>query len=117
MSDRGSDRERKVRQWYQDRGWLAFRAPASLGVADVVAMRAGTDPFTLQPQSRWAHVALCEVKSTVAGPYHSFGPEARQRLSAAARQAGAVAVLAWWPPRGELKFLYESDWPKGKETK
>jgi hypothetical protein len=29
-----------------------------------------------------------------------------------AERAGATAVLAYWPPRGKLRFIYEEDWPK-----
>ena len=96
---RGTQRELAVRDWLRDRDWLAFRAPASLGVADVVALKDGSRP------------RLVEVKSTVAGPYHAFVPKDRERLRFAARLAGADAYLAWWPIRGELRWLHESEWP------
>lgn len=97
---RGTDRERAVVKRLRGEGWLAFRAPASLGVADVLALRAGSP-------SR-----LIEVKSTsTRGPYNDFGPADRQRLRDAARLAGAEAWLAWWPLRRELMWLAESDWP------
>jgi Holliday junction resolvase len=95
----GTQRERAVRDWLRERDWLAFRAPASLGVADVVALRDGSRP------------RLIEVKSTAQGPYEHFGPAARDRLRFAARLAGADALLAWWPPRGQLRFIAESEWP------
>lgn len=97
---RGAQRERGVRDWLGSAGWLAWRAPASLGVADVVALRRGCCPL------------LVEVKSTAAGPYERFGPADRERLSLAARRAGADAWLAWWPPRGELRFIAEAEWPR-----
>ena len=100
MSSRGTQRERAVRDWYAKRDWVAFRAPASLGCADVVALKDGERPH------------LCEVKSTGGGPYERFGPAARLRLSAVARMAGGVAVLAWWPSRGVLRFIPESEWPR-----
>lgn len=101
MSDRGrgAQRERAVRAWFSERDWLAFRAPASLGVADVVAMKDGKRP------------QLVEVKSTAAGPYEHFRPADRQRLMFAAELAGADAVLAWWPSRGKLRFIDASEWP------
>lgn len=95
----GTQRELAVRNHLRDRDWLAFRAPASLGVADVVALRDGSRP------------RLIEVKSTAQGPYESFGPAARQKLLLAAELAGADAYLAWWPKHGELRWLHSSEWP------
>jgi Holliday junction resolvase len=99
VSQRGHQRERAVKDWHVDRDWLAFRAPASLGVADVVALRDGSRP------------RLIEVKSTAQGPYEHFGPSDRERLSQAAKLAGANAFLAWWPPRGKLRMIPEAEWP------
>ena len=100
MNRRGIQRERQVRDRLLKDDWVAFRAPASLGCADVVALRDGSRP------------RMIEVKSTAQGPYEHFGPAARLRLSATARLAGADALLAWWPSRGQLHWLPESDWPK-----
>ncbi len=97
---RGHDRERAVVAYLGDRDWLAFRAPASLGVADVVALRDGS-------RSR-----LVEVKSTAQGPYERFGPAERAKLAGAAALAGAEAWLAWWPPRGQLRWIAEQEWPE-----
>lgn len=100
MSSRGTQRERAVRDRLASDDWLAFRAPASLGVADVVALRDGS------------RTRLIEVKSTAGGPFEHFGPRARERLRFAARLAGADASLAWWPPRGALRWIPESEWPR-----
>lgn len=100
---RGTDRERAVKTWYEDKGFIAFRAPASLGFADVVAMRSTGEG--------WSEVHLVECKSTAAGPYEHFRPANRERLKEAAEQAGAEAWLAWWPSRGELKFIHSGNWP------
>ena len=97
---RGIDRERKVRDLLANDDWLAFRAPASLGCADVIALRAGSRP------------RLIEVKSTHRGPYHSFGPEDRRKLKLAAELAGATAELCWWPPRAKPRFIDSSEWPE-----
>ena len=96
----GTRRERQVRDYLADRDWLAFRAPASLGVADVVALRAGSRP------------RLIECKATAQGPYEHFGPAARERLRAAAALAGADAFLAWWPSRGSLRMIPAEEWPR-----
>jgi Holliday junction resolvase len=98
-SGRGIQRERAVRAKLQDQDWLAFRAPASLGCADVIALRAGSRP------------RLIEVKSTAGGPYEHFGPRDRERLSLAGQLAGADCYLAWWPPRGSLIWIPEESWP------
>ena len=96
---RGHDRERALRAKLQADDYIAFRAPASLGVADVVALKAGERPM------------LIEVKSTAGGPYEHFGPQDRSELSLAAEMAGAVAWLVWWPPRGKPKWIGENEWP------
>lgn len=96
---RGHARERALVHLLRDEGWFAMRAPASLGVADVVALKEGQ------------RARLIEVKSTAAGPFHSFGPADRAALSLAAEIAGANAYLVWWPPRGERKWIAEWDWP------
>lgn len=77
---------------------MAFRAPASLGVADVVALKKGHTPH------------MIESKSTLT-PYSHFLPADRQRLSVAAAAAGAEAWLVWWPKHGKLKAIPESEWP------
>lgn len=107
---RGTQRERAVKAWYEERDFVAFRAPASLGFADVIAMRKGTisESSLLGPL---ADVHFVECKSTAGGPYEHFRPEARKRLRNAAIRAGAEAWLAWWPSRGELKFIHSDDWP------
>lgn len=91
-----------MRDLLRNEDWIAFRAPASLGVADVIALRDGNRP------------RLIEVKSTAAGPYHSFGPKDRAALSLAARLAGADAFLYWWPPRGRMHVIGEDEWPTGR---
>jgi Holliday junction resolvase len=100
MSQRGIQRERAVRNQLLEQDWLAFRAPASLGVADVIALRDGSRP------------RLIEVKSTAQGPYEHFGPRDRAELSHAATLAGADAFLAWWPARGQLRWIPECEWPR-----
>ncbi len=102
---RGIQRERDVRDLLRDDDWIAFRAPASLGVADVVALKVGHRP------------RLYEVKSTAGGPYERFSPADRARLSLAGRMAGADVFLAWWPPRGKLRWIAEAEWPVARRLK
>lgn len=96
----GTRRERQVRDILAKQDWITFRAPASLGCADVVALRDGSRP------------RFVEVKGTAAGPYSGFSRAARARLSGTARLAGAEAWLAWWPPNGTLRWIAESEWPR-----
>lgn len=98
-SQRGIQRERDLVNRLKEEGWFAMRAPASLGVADVVALKAGEQPM------------MIEVKSTTAGKYASFGPEDREALSEVAAAADARAFLVWWPKRKQPEWIPEDDWP------
>jgi len=100
VAGRGHQRERAVKLHLQERDWWVSRAAGSLGDADLVALKAGKRPM------------LIEVKSTAGGPYERFGPADRARLLFAADLADADAVLAWWPPRGKLRFIPAKEWPR-----
>lgn len=99
MSDRGVDRDRRVRDLLASEDWFAVCSRGSHGCADVVAIRVGSVPKVVQ------------VKSTAKSPYERFGPGDRAELSAAARLGGAQALIAWWPPRGRLRWIPEDEWP------
>ena len=96
---RGHNRERAVKARLEGEDWWVARAAGSLGDADLVALKDGKRP------------RLVEVKSTAGGPYERFGPCERAALLLAARIAGADAVLAWWPPRGKLRWIWPGEWP------
>lgn len=96
---RGHTRERQIRKRLEEEGWWVTRAAGSLGDADLVALKAGEKPL------------MVECKSDARGPYNNFGPKDRAELLAAARRAGADALLASWPPRGSLEFIPPSEWP------
>lgn len=100
MSKLGIQRERQVRERLEKEGYAVVRAAGSLGCIDLVA---GKDGFTL----------AIEVKADAEkyGPFNNFGPSKRKALKDLAIQAHWTAVLAWWPPRGELKWLFPYDWP------
>lgn len=95
----GHNRERKIKALLETEGWFVIRAPGSLGFADLVALKAGETP------------RMIEVKGTTAGPYAGFGPVSRTLLSKAAKQAGAIAELAYWPAHKTLQWIAESEWP------
>lgn len=96
----GTRRERQVRDYLMDRDWIVFRPGASLGVADLVALRDGHRPM------------LVQVKGSAGGPYEHFRPAERLRLVATAKLCGAAPVLAWWPPRGKLRMIGPEEWPR-----
>lgn len=99
-SRRGNSRENKVRDLMTDQGWFAMCGRASLGPADVLAVKDGEKP------------RLIQVKSCAASPYAHFPPLDRRLLVEAAFIAGGIAVLAWWPPRArEPKWILWHDWP------
>ena len=102
MSSRGHNRERAVKLLLQQEDWWVARAAGSLGDADLVALKEGKRP------------RLIEVKSTAGGPYEHFRPLERAALLFAARLAGADAVLAWWPPRGRLHWIWPDEWPEAQ---
>ncbi len=99
---RGHNRERAVKRLLEMDGWLVVRAAASLGIADLVALKAEHKPRVL------------EVKSTTDGPYKNFGPADRAALKDAAEKAGADAFLIWWPPYRDQQWIGPSDWPGGE---
>jgi len=110
MANRGHARERQVKAHLQEQGWWVSRAAGSLGDADLVALRKDR---TLRNDRRTSIAWMVEVKSnTNGGPFMNFRPADRKRLSEAAKLAGAEAVLAFWPPRKPLRFIFESSWPK-----
>jgi hypothetical protein len=54
---------------------------------------------------------LVEVKSDHRSPYENFRSLQRETLVCEAARAGARAVLAHWPPRGQLRLIPSSEWP------
>jgi len=110
---RGSHRERQVRDLLREQGWEVFRCAGSKP-CDLVALRCNgrftSGPDFGMPSS--AEVRLIEVKAgDHGGPFENFRPADRQALSQAAQRAGAEAWLVWWPPRREPQWIAEPDWP------
>jgi Holliday junction resolvase len=97
-AQRGRSRERAVADHMRERDWIVLKG-TSFGVCDLAALKAGQRP------------RLIEVKSDVDGPYANFRKAQRAALVAVARLAGADALLAWWPPRGTLRFIPSTEWP------
>lgn len=110
MSNFGHQRERQVKKLLEEEGWFVIRAPASLGVADLVAIRnqAHYPRLLLRPEVRFIE---CKANEK-GGPYMNFRPEDRQALLDAAEKAGARAELAFWPKRGNLTWIGSEAWPK-----
>jgi Holliday junction resolvase len=100
-SRRGHQRERDLVRLLRedDDPWIALRAPASLGVADVLAVRRG-------------EILLLELKSTSApSPFSAFGPADRRALLDAAATAGGDCYLVHWPPRRPPRWIPPEEWP------
>ena len=97
-SRRGHQRERDLVRLLRADGWIALRAPASLGVADVIAVRAG-------------EIRLIEVKSTTRSAWSGFPPADRRALLGAAKTAGGEAWLYWHPPRRPARWIGPDEWP------
>ncbi len=97
-ASRGANRENQVKDILEEEGWIVVRGAGSKGI-DLIALKADDYP------------RIIEVKATSKGPFESWGPKERRELSDAAQIAGALPELAWWPPRGELIWLTEADWP------
>jgi Holliday junction resolvase len=97
-AQRGRSRERAVADHLRERDWIVLKG-TSFGVCDLAALKDGHRP------------QLIEVKSDSSGPYANFRKPQRGALVAVAAMAGAEAVLAWWPPRGKLRFIPSTEWP------
>ncbi len=98
--DRGAKRERQVRDWLTERDWVVIHTRPGTNFCDVVALKVGLP------------TRFVEVKSTAGGPYEHFRREDRLDLIAVAALAGAEPWLAWWPPRGELRWIPMIEWPR-----
>jgi Holliday junction resolvase len=96
----GHDRERKLAAQLGEDNWFVMRAAGSLGVADLVCLKAGRQPMML------------EVKATSRGPFSGFPPADRRELLARAEQAGARAFLVHWPKHGKPTWYAPPEWPK-----
>ena len=101
----GVRRERQVRDVLAKQDWIVFRPGASLGCADLVALKDGNRPM------------LVQVKGSSVSPYNDFGPAERLRLVLTAKLAGATPVLAWYPPRGQLRWIHAHEWPRPGERR
>lgn len=94
----GRARERQVAEQLRSAGWVVLKG-TTFGVCDLAAFRRGDMPM------------LIEVKSTSGGPYERFSPTDREVLALEAERGGARAVLAYWPPRKQLRLIPSSEWP------
>lgn len=96
----GTKRENQVKAGLEADGWVVIRAPASIGAADLVALKRGFPPKIIQVKA-----------NKDGGPYANFRREERAELARIAHQAGGVAELCWWPPHGKCRWLAAAVWP------
>ena len=109
---KGTAVEHKVRKRLLAEGWVVYRGAASLGSADLIALRKKMAPVPSEGWGPLAQVLLIQVKANKSGgPYKNFQPAERSSLSAEAAKAGAEAILVHWPPNGEETWLREHEWP------
>lgn len=113
-SQRGNARENAVARVLRADGWIVGSMRQAAGGGDLIASRLRGDSYLGAgdgPPLPCAEVRLVEVKSTAGGPYERFGPRDRLAMKVAAGIAGATAWLAWWPPRGDLRWIPSEEWP------
>jgi len=108
----GNARELKVMDLLASEGWLCASRRHIGGAGDILAVRRYRD----EPPSEYGlyetpEARLIEVKSTTRSPWVTFGPKDRQDLVDTALTYGAEPVLAWWPPRGKLRWIRPSEFP------
>lgn len=107
-ASRGASREHQVKRLLEAEGWAVTRGAGSHGCADLwAALRHGRVGLVQDVTV----LRLIQVKTDKRGPFANFGPKDRGELSALAAQTGGTAELAHWPPRGELRWYAESEWP------
>lgn len=99
---KGHGRERALKRVLEHEGWIVFRAPASLGVCDLIALKAGETP------------RMVEVKANDGSPFMNFRWKDRADLLEAAGVAGAEAWLVHWPARRDPTWIAASAWPEGR---
>lgn len=85
----------------EEEGWLVVRAAGSLGIADLIALKATHKPRMIEVKSD-------DVKF---GPFNNFGPTRRAEFLAKAGQAGAEPELIYWPPHGSMHVVPVDAWP------
>jgi hypothetical protein len=108
----GNARELKVMDLLASEGWLCASRRHIGGAGDILAIREWHDPEAMGEAPAYGTDAmLIEVKSTTRSPWVTFGPKDRQDLVDTALTYGAEPVLAWWPPRGKLRWIRPSEFP------
>lgn len=95
---KGAVKERLLMTRLEAAGWICYRSAGSHGNADLIALREGCRPLLIQ------------VKADASGAFGHFGPEARYDLYAEAKNAGALALLAWCKPRGPVEWFLAPLW-------
>jgi Holliday junction resolvase len=110
----GNTRELRVMDVLAEEGWLCASRRHIGGAGDVLAIRENSFQC-LSAEVDTVHditeARLIEVKSTTRSPWVTFGPKDRQELVDTAIRFGAEPWLAWWPPRGKLRWIGETEFP------
>jgi Holliday junction resolvase len=96
---KGTRAEYRVRRELEQHGWVVTRAGGSLGVADLVALKAGETPRLIQSK--------CGLPA-----YKNFSPAERLALRVVADKAGAEPWLCVVADRAPLRWIPSVEWPK-----
>jgi hypothetical protein len=107
----GNTRELRVMDVLAEEGWLCASRRHIGGAGDVLAVRKYRDEPPSEDIYETPEARLIEVKSTARSPWVNFGPKDRQDLVDTAISFGAEPWLAWWPPRGKLRWIAPSEFP------
>lgn len=94
---------------------LTMRAPASIGAADLLAIRPlhyDRPDYYPSKGKNGCEVILVQVKANKdGGPYANFRPKERGELLADAIASGGQGWLVHWPPHGKPSWIHSSEWP------
>jgi Holliday junction resolvase len=113
---RGIERERALREFLVELGWMSMRAAGSLGPVDVLAIAGAAAVYpqamhSLLGSPPQGEVLLVQCKST-SSPYANFGPSSRRQLVDLAVDIGGAAWIAH-KPKGATSWawIHSSGWP------
>lgn len=108
---KGTAAERFVVSSLREKGWWAMRSPASLGMADVVALKRAQCPTCGHDTEGLVQAEFWEVKANrKGGPYKNFSPARRTKFRGLLTDTGASGGLCH-TLGGKVNFIYSPQFP------